>query len=522
MKRVIQVVAVVAMMAAVAFGQGEAAGMPAGRPKNQRRPMGSPSGAVEQSPTPGGPSPDKITILTCGIVLDVDSGKKVAGPIVIKGDKILGVGQSAIPPFSGPPGLLQQIDLRNSTCLPGLIDTHTHVMLNGDITAEDYDEQLLKESTAYRAILATRNIKRALNYGFTTLRDLETEGAGYSDVDVKTAINRGVVPGPRMQVATRALDVTGSYPLQGYNWQIQVPHGVQFCDGAEECRVAVREQTGHGADWIKVYVDRSYYVDEGNPHPPATEAGRVGQPGETRVGQPALTMNSATSGPPRPEDADARQAYEKAKSAAGSNPILLDVPTFTLDELKAIVDETHREHKKIAAHAMALYGVHNAVEAGVDSIEHGDYISPDDMATMKAKGIWYVPTMFVGEYVSQGRAQAGAPVWVQMVNINGETFKRALQMGIKIAFGTDAGGFDWAIDPAKEFSVRVKWGQSPAAAIRSATIDAATLLGMDKQVGSIEAGKFADIIAVPGDPLADISVLEKVSFVMKDGVVIKR
>ena len=267
-----------------------------------------------------------------------------------------------------------------------------------------------------------------------------------------------------MQVATRALDVTGAYPLSGYNWQIEVPHGVQFCDGAEECRKAVREQTGHGADWIKVYVDRSYYVD-GN--------------------------------------------------------VLKDVPTFTPEELKAIVDETHREKKHIAAHAMALYGVHNAVEAGVDSIEHGDYIAPEDMATMKAKGIWYVPTMFVGEYVSQGRAQTGAPVWVQMVNINGETFKRALQAGVKIAYGTDAGGFDWAINPAKEFSVRVKWGQSAAAAIRSATIDAATLLGMEKQVGSIEAGKLADIVAVPGDPLADISVMEKVSFVMKDGVVVK-
>jgi imidazolonepropionase-like amidohydrolase len=363
-----------------------------------------------------------------------------------------------------------------------LIDTHTHVLLQGDITAEDYDAQLLKQSTAYRAIQATQSARKALNYGFTTIRDLETEGAGYSDVDLKTAINRGYVPGPRMQVATRALDVTGAYPLSGYNWQIEVPHGVQFCDGAEDCRKAVREQTGHGADWIKVYSDRSYYVE----------------------------LSPLTISP------------RGSMVSDGGQTILKDVPTFTLDELKAIVDETHREKKHIASHAMALYGVHNSVEAGVDSIEHGDYIAPEDMATMKAKGIWYVPTMFVGEYVSQGRAQAGAPIWVQMVNINGETFKRALQAGVKIAFGTDAGGFDWNINPAKEFSVRVKWGQSPAAAIRSATIDAATLLGMEKQVGSIEAGKLADIVAVPGDPLADITALEKVSFVMKDGVVVKK
>ena len=458
--------------------------------------MGSPSGAVEQSAVAGRQPAGAPTVLECGSVLDVATGQKKAGPIIVVGNKIESIGKDVPGSVVGA----ERVNLTSMTCLPGLIDTHTHMLLNGDITAEDYDEQLLKESDAYRAILATRNAKRALSYGFTTIRDLETEGAGYSDVDLKTAINRGVVPGPRMQVATRALDVTGSYPLQGYNWQIQVPHGVQFCDSAEECRVAVREQTGHGADWIKVYVDRSYYVDDGKG--PLTSSQSV----------PVATVPA--------REFDQRDVYEKAK--AGPKPILLDVPTFTLDELKAMVDETHREKKRIAAHAMALYGVHNAVEAGVDSIEHGDYISPEDLATMKAKGIWYVPTMFVGEYVAQGRAEAGAPVWVQMVNINGETFKRALQAGVKIAFGTDAGGFDWAINPAKEFSVRVKWGQAPAAAIRSATIDAATLLGMDKQIGSIEAGKMADIVAVPGDPLADISVLEKVSFVMKDGVVVKQ
>jgi imidazolonepropionase-like amidohydrolase len=464
MKRAAVIFAAMVMVAGMAFGQGEAAGMPAGRPKNQKRPMGSPSGAVEQSSVAGRQSPDAVTYVYCDTLLDVKSGTLIKAQLItVRGNKVESIKPSI--PAERPPASANLISLSNSTCLPGLIDTHTHVLLQGDITAEDYDAQLLKESTAYRAILATRNAKRALNYGFTTIRDVETEGAGYSDVDLKTAINRGYVPGPRMQVATRALDVTGAYPLSGYNWQIEVPHGVQFCDGPEDCRKAVREQTGHGADWIKVYVDRSYYVEGG---------------------------------------------------------VLKDVPTFTLEELKAIVDETHREKKHIAAHAMALYGVHNAVEAGVDTIEHGDYIAPEDMATMKAKGIWYVPTMFVGEYVAHGRAQAGAPVWEQMVNINGETFKRALQAGVKIAYGTDAGGFDWAINEAKEFAVRVKWGQTPAAAIRSATIDAATLMGMEKQVGSIEAGKLADIVAVPGDPLADITVLEKVSFVMKDGVVVKK
>ncbi|MGH9522891.1 MAG: amidohydrolase family protein, partial [Terriglobales bacterium] len=444
-----------------AFAQGEAAGMPAGRPKNQKRPMGSPSGAVaaqDQSAT----NPNQTVVLLCGSLLDVNTGQlRQHVAVTIHGNKIESLNGAAPEKTEAPP----TIDLRNSTCLPGLIDAHTHTMLNGDITAEDYDVQLLKQSDPYRAIVATRNVEWELNRGFTTIRDVETEGAGYSDVDLKTAINRGIVPGPRMVVATRALDVTGAYPLSGYNWQIEVPHGLQFCDGAEDCRKAVREQTGHGADWIKVYVDRSYYVENG---------------------------------------------------------VLKDIPTFTPEELAAIVDEAHREHHKVAAHAMALYGVHNAVTAGVDSIEHGDYIAPEDMAVMKQKGIWYVPTMFVGEYVAHGRAQAGAPVWEQMVQINGETFKRAMQEGIKIAFGTDVGGFDWSVNPAKEFEVRTKWGQSPAAAIRSATIDAATLLDMQNRIGSIEPGKLADIIAVPGDPLTDITVLEKVNFVMKDGTVIKK
>ena len=207
-------------------------------------------GAVSQQPS------DKPVILRCGSMLDVRSGQLQRDvTIVVRGNRIESVG-------AGAPAATQNapvVDLGQMTCLPGLIDTHTHTMLNGDITAEDYDVQLLKQSDPYRAIVATRNARWMLNYGFTAIRDLETEGAGYSDVDLKTAINRGIVPGPRMQVASRALDVTGAYPLLGYNWELKdVPIGVQSCDGAEGCRKAVREQLSHGADWIKVYVDRSY------------------------------------------------------------------------------------------------------------------------------------------------------------------------------------------------------------------------------------------------------------------------
>jgi imidazolonepropionase-like amidohydrolase len=409
--------------------------------------------------------PEQLLHIHCGKLIDGASDKVYSNiTVVVRNDRISEL-QPGTTTIKGaiPTGT---IDLSHETCLPGLIDTHTHVLLQGDITAADYDEQLLKQSPEYRAILATVNARRALEYGFTSIRDVETEGAGYADVDIKKAINNGVIPGPRMQVATRALDVTGAYPLLGYAPNIEVPHGVQVVDGADSARKAVREQISHGADWIKVYSDRSYKVrDDG---------------------------------------------------------VLDDIPTFTPEELKAIVDEAHRERHKVASHAMALQGVHNSVEAGVDSIEHGNYISEDDLKTMVTSGIYYVPTIFVGAYVAQGRAAAGAPVWVKMPSIHEETFRRALKAGVKIAFGTDAGGFAWTENPAKEFAYMVKWGMTPEQAIRSATGTAAALLGWSDQVGTLEAGKFADIVATPGDPLANITALEKVDFVMKGGRVVKK
>jgi imidazolonepropionase-like amidohydrolase len=421
--------------------------------------------------------PSRIRVIRCGALFDgkgAELRKNVS--ITIEGDKIVDVaatseGQTCRrvkengkeTQVCAGPG--QTIDLSHETCVPGLIDTHTHVLLQGDITAADYDEQLLKQSPEYRTIVATVNARRALEYGFTTIRDLETEGAGYADADVKKAINNGVIPGPRMQVATRALDVTGAYPLLGYAPDVEVPHGVQVVDGVEDGRKAVREQISHGADWIKVYSDRGYKLrDDG---------------------------------------------------------VLDDIPTFTMDELRAIVDEAHRQRHRVASHAMALNGVHNSVEAGVDTIEHGNYIADEDLKTMAARGIWYVPTIYVGEYVAEGRAKEGNPVWVNMIKVHEETFRRAMKAGVKIAFGTDAGGFDWKVNPAKEFSSMVKFGMTPAQALRSATASAAELLGMQDQVGTIEAGKLADIVAVPGDPLTDVSVMEKVDVVMKGGTVVK-
>jgi imidazolonepropionase-like amidohydrolase len=422
--------------------------------------------AAAEAETPPAPAPAvSSTWLRCGGLWD-GRGGKTGGPalIEVRADKIVSV-RSGADARSGPDATPagKVIDLSGLTCLPGLIDSHTHVLLQGDITAADYDEQLLKQSPEYRTILATMNARRILSWGFTSIRDLETEGAGYADVDVKNAIARGIIPGPRMQVATRSLDVTGAYPLLGYAPAVTVPKGVQEADGADGGRRAVREQIYHGADWIKVYSDRSYQV------------------------QPDGTLD--------------------------------DIPTFTLEELRAIVDETHRQRHKVASHAMALHGVHNSVEAGVDSIEHGNYIADEDMRMMVQKGIFYVPTIYVGEYVAEGRAKAGSPVWKQMGEIHEKTFRRALKAGVKIAFGTDIGGFDWQINPAREFGWMVKFGMTPEQALRSATVAGAELLGWSDRLGTVEAGKLADIVAVPGDPLEDVARLEKVRFIMKEGVV---
>ena len=412
--------------------------------------------AGARADTAAAPAADAPVWLNCGGIWDGRAGPvRGATLIEVRGDKIA----SIRPAGAGVPA--GAIDLTGLTCLPGLIDTHTHVLLQGDITADDYDAQLLKQSPEYRTILATVNARRILSWGFTSIRDVETEGAGYADVDVKNAIEAGVIPGPRMQVATRALDVTGAYPLLGYAPAVVVPKGVQEADGPDGVRRAVREQLAHGADWIKVYSDRNYRV----------------QPGDT----------------------------------------LDDIPTFTLEEMKAIVDEAHRQRHKVASHAMALYGVHNSVEAGVDSIEHGNYIADEDVKMMVQKGIFYVPTIFVGEYVAEGRAKAGAGVWTMMGPIHEKTFRRALKAGVKIAFGTDIGGFDWHIDPAREFGWMVKFGMTPEQALRAATVTAAELLGWSERVGTLEAGKLADIIAVPGDPTRDVAPLSKVRFVMKGG-----
>jgi len=404
-----------------------------------------------------GQSPHRVAI-RAGKLIDGKSDKPMENALVlIEGDKIVSVTSGG----SVPAGA-EVIELSKATVLPGFMDVHTHVLLQGDVTAAEYDEQLLKQSIPYRAILAARNAEIALSHGFTGMRDLETEGAMYADVDVKTAINNGEVPGPHMQVATRAMTPTGMYPLLGYSWELKMPTGVQYVDGVEGARKAVREQAMYGADWIKYYSDRRYHFE--------------------------------------------------------ADGVLHSMVNFTDEEAKAIVDEAHRLGKKVAAHAIGSDGIAAALRAGVDTIEHGDGLTDAEMGEMVRRGIYWVPTLTVGLYVAPGRGGN----WQKMADLQRENFGKALKKGVKIALGTDAGGFDWKkVNQAMEFEYYVQYGMTPMQSIRTGTSVAAELLGWSDRAGTLEAGKWADLVAVSGDPLKDITELQKVKFVMKGGAVFK-
>ena len=383
--------------------------------------------------------------------------------IVIKGNKIESVTDGGNPPAGAtvinlPAGV---------TVLPGLIDTHTHIFLQGEDPAEGgYDIQLLKHPSSYRAARAAVAARRALEQGFTTLRDVETEGAGYGDVGIKEAINGGFIPGPRLLVVTRAISVTGGYPLEGYNPDIVVPKGAQIGDGPVELRKITRQQLENGADWIKVYMTHRSWVD--------------------------------------------KQGH------------LVSQPTLTVEELKAVVDEAHGQQKKVACHAYSGIGLHRALDGGCDSIEHGLSLDDAAIAQMLKQGTWFVPTIGVyytdwsPENTDDGKRDRARASEHEV------SFKKALKAGVKIAFGTDMGGIPWTEPIANEFGFMVKFGMSPMDAIKSATSTAANLLDMKGDIGVIAPGAFADIVAVQGDPLVNIEALKNATFVMKDGKVFKQ
>ena len=399
----------------------------------------------------------KSILLKCGKLLDTKTGIVLEKQFVLlNGNRVVSVGPTAFKADS-------TIDLSDYFVMPGMIDCHTHVLLQGDITQEDYDVQVLKESIPYRTIRGVKSAERALMNGFTTIRDLGTEGAGYADVDIKKAINAGVIPGPRMLVATLAINTTGHYPIKTseYAWELKMPKGVQEITGADEARRAVREQLEHGADWIKIYSDRGY------------------------IKQPDGNYRALSN--------------------------------FTLEEMNAIGSETIGSRKNFAAHAMTRDGIIAAVNAGAKSIEHGLGMDEESMQLMAAKGVFWCPTLFVNEFVAEGRAKLGSPINLMFSKSIPETFKKAVKLGVKIAYGTDIGGYDWSLPQAKDFSYFVSWGLTPIQAMQTATVHAAELLGQVGQIGEIKAGALADIIALKQDPTKNIESLQNIDWIMKDG-----
>ena len=405
-----------------------------------------------------------VTAIRAGALIDGRSSDvRHNQVIVIRDNRIESVGDASSAKI--PEGA-HEIDLSHATVLPGLIDTHTHLFLQGEDPAQGgYDVQLLKYSQAYRAARATVAARRALEQGFTTLRDLETEGAGYGDVGIKQAIEEGHIPGPRLFVVTRAISSSGGYPLEGYAPEIEVPRGAQIIDGPVEARKAARQQLEHGADWIKVYMTHRSWLNR--------------------------------------------------------NGDLISQPTLTLEEIRAVTDEVHGWGKRVACHAYNGIGLHRALDGGCDSIEHGLELDDAAISQMVKQGTWYVPTLTVYYYDWSAENTPAGKKDRKVVALHEQSLRKAMKAGVKIAFGTDAGGFSWADPIAQEFSRLTGFGMKPLDAIYSATTRAAELLDRQGELGEIRAGALADVIAVEGDPLHDIKELERVKFVMKDGKVFK-
>jgi imidazolonepropionase-like amidohydrolase len=406
-----------------------------------------------------------VTVIRAGTLIDGKSDSPRSNQaIVIRGNRIESVSDAS---SAKVPDGATVIDLSQATVLPGLIDSHTHIFLQGEVPAEGgYDANILKYPLAFRAARATVAARRALEQGFTTLRDVETEGAGYGDVGIKEAIEGGYIPGPRLFVATRAISTTGGYPLEGYAPELEMPKGVQIIDGPVEARKAAREQLDHGADWIKVYMTHRSWV--------------------------------------------------------GKNGELASQPTLTLEELKAVVDETHGWGKKVACHAYSGMGLQRALDGGCDSIEHGLEMTDAQIAQMLKQGTWYCPTLSV-YYTDWGPADTAEGKRDRLrASAHELSYKKALKAGVKIVFGTDMGGIPWTEPIAQEFPRMVEFGMSPMDAIKSATSRAAEMLEQSGQIGVIAPGAYADVVAVPGDPLRDIKQLGMVKFVMKDGKVVRQ
>ncbi len=386
----------------------------------------------------------------------------LAGPahpgwvVLVKGGKIAAAGPAD--EVKAPDGA-RTIALPGMTLLPGLIDAHSHLLLH-PYNETPWDEQVLKEPLAERVCRATNHAKANLMSGFTTMRDLGTEGAGYADAGIKRAIDKGIIPGPRMLVVTRAIVATGSYAPKGFAPEWHIPQGAEEADG-ESLRRVVRDQIAHGADWVKVYADY--------PHGPGREA----------------------------------------------------KPTFSLDELKLIVTTAADAGVPVVAHSTSKEGMRRAALAGVTTIEHGDDGDAEVFRLMAEKGVAYCPTLAASEaYARYGGWRPGAAVPAR-VRSKRQSFKAALEAGVTIANGSDIGVFPHG-EGAREIELLVEYGMTPVQALKAATGTAAKALRLGERLGAVKPGLAADLIAVAGDPTTDITVLRKVKLVIKGGTVYKQ
>jgi imidazolonepropionase-like amidohydrolase len=408
---------------------------------------------------PGTPRHDSIIVKSARL-LDIRKGAYVEKAAVwIEGERITEVGPAS-DVISHAPKDAKLIDLGGMTVLPGLIDCHTHIMARIPDTDDGYILTLATKSQAFRALEGAYDARITLAAGYTSVRDVENEGSGYADVALREAIEQGLADGPRMQVATRGIAALGQYNPFGISPDLaSFPTGAQMISGPEEARRAVREQIGNGADLIKVYADWQH-------------------------------------------------------------------PTLTVDEIRVIVEEAHKQDRKVAAHATTPEGIRNAVTAGVDSIEHGHGANREDLEMMQAKGTFLVSTIGgIDAFFDQHKNDPVTPERKKRREAFLEGIQQSVQMartlGVKIAAGFDASHPDGQGKNSEELVALTRRGMSPLEALRAATSNAAELMGWQDKVGAIEPGHYADLIAVEGDPLGDITVLQRVKFVMKGGTVVK-